>query len=51
MEQTWNEAEVLGLRGSWGAMSYDVFIGQPLRKPENFITASTTAGVSLNYSF
>jgi hemolysin activation/secretion protein len=42
---------VLGLRGSWGAMSYDVFIGQPLRKPENFITASTTAGVSLNYSF
>lgn len=42
---------VLGLRGSLGAMSYDVFVGRPLGKPEGFVTASTTAGISLNYSF
>ncbi len=42
---------VLGLRGSLGAMSYDVFVGRPLEKPEGFVTSSTTAGVSLNYSF
>lgn len=42
---------VLGLRGSLGAMSYDVFVGRPLEKPEGFVTASTTAGISLNYSF
>lgn len=42
---------VLGLRGSYKAMSYDVFVGRPLNKPEGFITARTTAGISLNYSF
>ena len=42
---------VLGLRGNFKGMSYDVFVGQPINKPEGFITASTTAGISLNYSF
>lgn len=42
---------VLGLRGNFKAMSYDVFVGRPINKPEGFITASTTAGISLNYSF
>lgn len=42
---------VLGLRGSYKAMSYDVFIGRPLEKPEGFVTAKATAGISLNYSF
>lgn len=42
---------VLGLRGNFKAMSYDLFVGRPINKPEGFITASTTAGISLNYSF
>jgi hemolysin activation/secretion protein len=42
---------VLGLRGSYKALSYDVFIGRPLEKPEGFVTAKATAGISLNYSF
>lgn len=42
---------VMGLRGSFKAMSYDFFVGRPLRKPASFVTASTTAGASLNYSF
>ena len=42
---------VLGLRGSVKVMSYDVFVGRPLKKPASFVTASTTVGVNLNYSF
>lgn len=42
---------VVGLRGSFKAMSYDLFVGRPLKKPEGFITASTTVGASLYYSF
>jgi len=42
---------VLGLRGYFKGLSTDVFIGQPLSKPEGFRTASTTAGFSLNWSF
>jgi len=42
---------VLGLRGSFKDLSYDVFAGQPLRKPEGFKTAQTTAGFNLSVSF
>ena len=42
---------VLGLRGSVKGLGYDVFVGRPLKRPEGFVTASTTVGVSLNYSF
>lgn len=42
---------VLGLRGSFKDLSYDIFAGQPLRKPEGFETARTTAGFNLSVSF
>lgn len=45
----------LGLRGSLseilGTLSYDLFAGAPLRKPEHFKTARTTAGFNLTWSF
>lgn len=42
---------VLGLRGYYKGLSTDVFIGQPLSKPEGFRTASGTAGFNLTWSF
>jgi len=42
---------VLGLRGSFKDLSYDVFAGQPLRKPEGFETAKTTAGFNLSWTY
>jgi hemolysin activation/secretion protein len=42
---------VIGLRGSVKGLQYDIFVGQPVRKPTGFQTADTTAGISLNYSF
>lgn len=41
----------LGLRGKWGAVTYDVFAGTPVRKPQGFRTANTTYGLSLGASF
>lgn len=39
----------LGLRGSlWSRISYDVFVGTPLYKPEGFHTSGATAGFTLN---
>lgn len=42
---------VLGLRGSYKGVSYDIFAGQALKKPDGFKTADTTAGFNLNWSF
>ena len=42
---------VLGLRGSVKDVSYDLFVGQPVSKPEGFVTASVTAGFNLSVSF
>lgn len=42
---------VIGLRGAWRSLSYDVFVGAPIRKPEGFQTARVAAGFSLNYAF
>jgi hemolysin activation/secretion protein len=42
---------VLGLRGAIHKLSYDIFIGSPVNKPENFKTARSTAGFSLNAGF
>jgi hemolysin activation/secretion protein len=42
---------VLGLRGSVSAVSYDIFIGAPLRHPDLFRTANVTAGFNLAVSF
>ena len=41
---------VVGLRGSFKTLQYDLFIGAPVRKPEFFRTASSTLGVSLSVS-
>jgi hemolysin activation/secretion protein len=42
---------VLGLRGFTKGMSYDMFWGLPLSKPTGFQTASSTVGLSVNWSF
>jgi hemolysin activation/secretion protein len=42
---------VVGLRGVFKKLQYDLFVGAPLYKPEGFKTADTTAGFSLNLSF
>ncbi|WP_418128013.1 ShlB/FhaC/HecB family hemolysin secretion/activation protein [Thermithiobacillus tepidarius DSM 3134] len=41
---------VLGLRGGYKGLSYDVFIGGPIRKPAGFETASRVAGFNLAWS-
>ena len=41
----------LGLRGSVGAMQYDLFAGGPIDRPTGFKTATITAGFSLSASF
>ena len=42
---------VLGLRGAYKDLSWDLFAGQPLRKPEGFKTVATTTGFNLSLSF
>jgi hemolysin activation/secretion protein len=42
---------VVGLRGQIKTLQYDVFVGAPVRKPELFRTAGTTAGFSANVNF
>ena len=42
---------VIGVRGPWSKLSYDFFVGAPLRKPEGYRTAKTTFGFNLNASF
>ena len=42
---------VIGLRGNAARLSWDLFVGGPLEKPEGFRTASTTAGFLLSLNF
>ncbi len=42
---------VIGLRGQFKALQYDIFAGAPVRKPEFFRTAGSAAGFNLNLSF
>lgn len=42
---------VVGVRGSFKGLGYDVFAGTPIKKPAGFATAGTTAGFNLNYGF
>ncbi len=42
---------ILGLRGAIQKLNYDIFIGAPVNKPDNFKTAGSTAGFSLSASF
>jgi hemolysin activation/secretion protein len=39
---------VTGLRGSYQKMQYDLFVGAPVKKPDDFRTASYTAGFSIS---
>lgn len=41
----------LGLRGSYKGLSWDVFTGWPLAKPEGFKTAHNVSGFNLTLSF
>lgn len=42
---------VLGWRGQYERMQFDLFAGRPLHKPERFKTATETAGFSLSIIF
>ena len=42
---------VLGLRGGFKKLQYEVFVGTPLYKPEGFKASDTAAGFNLNISF
>ncbi|WP_095597559.1 ShlB/FhaC/HecB family hemolysin secretion/activation protein [Pseudomonas sp. PIC25] len=42
---------VIGLRGGYRSLSYDLFWGQPIKKPDGFQTADTTSGFNLTWSF
>lgn len=42
---------VLGLRGNYRKLQYDIFVGAPLYQPAGFKTAETTAGFSMNLAF
>ena len=42
---------VIGLRGGYRALRYEVFVGAPVYKPNGFQTASTTAGFNLSMGF
>jgi len=42
---------VIGLRGNAARVSWDLFVGRPIDKPEGFRTPSTTAGFYLSLNF
>lgn len=42
---------VVGVRGTWKNLAYDVFAGKPVSKPKGFQTDHTTAGFNLTLSF
>lgn len=42
---------VLGLRGGYKGLAYDLFVGQPLGKPDGFNAVSSIVGFNLNWSF
>lgn len=42
---------VIGLRGNAASLSWDLFLGRPLSKPDGFRSASTTAGFHLSLNF
>ncbi|HWV14977.1 MAG TPA: ShlB/FhaC/HecB family hemolysin secretion/activation protein [Cellvibrio sp.] len=42
---------VLGLRGGYKSLSYDIFIGQPLEKPAGFRTSANVTGFSANWAY
>ena len=45
------DGAVIGVRGAYRGLYYDVFAGRPLSKPQGFETADVTAGFNLSLSF
>ena len=41
---------VIGLRGGGSALSYDLFTGTPVARPEGFQAARTVAGFSITWT-
>lgn len=41
----------IGVRGAFKSLSYDLFIGSPIDKPDGYVTADRAGGFSLNWSF
>jgi hemolysin activation/secretion protein len=48
---TYLTGTVWGLRGSIKGLSYDLFVGSPLSKPDGFKTSHITTGFNLNWSY
>jgi len=42
---------VVGLRGQWTGVQYDLFIGKPLTKHHRFQTSAVTSGFNLSYQY
>jgi len=42
---------VLGVRGGWKNVRYEVFAGTPVHKPDGFVTAGATGGFSFSATF
>jgi hemolysin activation/secretion protein len=42
---------VVGWRGQYKRVQFDLFAARPLHKPERFKTATETAGFSLSISY
>lgn len=42
---------VIGLRGGYRGFFWDAFVGQPVSKPDGFLTANATAGFNLNWTY
>lgn len=42
---------VIGLRGGYNGGSWDVFVGEPIHKPQGFKTARTTTGFNISWAF
>ncbi|MDG4476265.1 ShlB/FhaC/HecB family hemolysin secretion/activation protein [Desulfobacterales bacterium RS19-109] len=42
---------ILGLRGGYKGLAYDMFIGQPLNKPDGFSSVAGVVGFNVNWSF
>ncbi|EIJ68523.1 ShlB/FhaC/HecB family hemolysin secretion/activation protein [Pasteurella bettyae] len=41
----------IGLKGAVKGFYYDVFVGEPIEKPQGFRTSNTVAGFNVGYSF
>lgn len=42
---------VIGVRGAYHNLNYDIFIGEPIKQPDHFQTKATVTGFSLNLQF